>query len=140
VERNLPGIDGRTERLYRQLAAAAESGRLQIGNGVTDLSIRKARALLATGASDDNDRERSDSASGGRRRPSARALAERAITPLIEALGEDSELDRDELVEALGLRLIETSDPVAWACELESVFAEVRELIEETAPDDEQYE
>jgi hypothetical protein len=47
VDRNLPAIDARTERLYRQLAEAADAGRLQTGNAVPLSSIRQARELLA---------------------------------------------------------------------------------------------
>jgi hypothetical protein len=47
VARELPEIDARTERLYRHLADASHDGRIQSGIGVTELSIRKARELLA---------------------------------------------------------------------------------------------
>jgi hypothetical protein len=53
LEQNLADIDSRTERLYRQLAEAADDGRLPTGNAVTTLSIRRARELLAQAATAD---------------------------------------------------------------------------------------
>jgi hypothetical protein len=53
LERNLADIGRRTERLYRQLAEAADDGRLPTGNAVTVLSIRGARELLGRAATAD---------------------------------------------------------------------------------------
>jgi hypothetical protein len=60
LARNLPEIEARTERLYRQLAEASEAGRLQSGNALPVSSIRQARELLAAAA-----RQLTDGASGG---------------------------------------------------------------------------
>jgi hypothetical protein len=51
VEQNLVGIDARTERLYRQLAEAADAGRFQSGGALPVSSIRQARELIAAAAS-----------------------------------------------------------------------------------------
>jgi hypothetical protein len=52
VEKNLVGIDARTERLYRQLAEAADADRLQSGNALPLSSIRQARELLVRSAAE----------------------------------------------------------------------------------------
>jgi hypothetical protein len=149
VARNLADIDGRTERLYRQLAEAAADGRLQIGNGVTALSIRKARELLVQAApagesttADSEDGERhyytpsaatTESEDGERlsRTPLAARLAGQALAPLRAALAEDSEVEYEQLVEALADELEPSSYAGEWVSLLEKLFADVRSELED---------
>ena len=102
VEQNLDGIDGRTERLYRQLAEAADDGRLPTGNAITTLSIRHARELLIqTAAAERAVPTEGEDSERRSREPSVRGIARRALVPLRSALAEDSGVDYEQLVEAL---------------------------------------
>lgn len=65
IERNLAGIDARTERLYRQLAEASDAGRLGSGNALPVSSIRQARELLMQTAAGSAGEGSSTAAPGG---------------------------------------------------------------------------
>jgi hypothetical protein len=139
VERNLTGFDVRTERLYRQLAEAADDGRLQIGHGVATLSIRKARELLAQAASADelaaaagDQAERRlttvgqhDVAEHRSRTPFTSRLAKQVLAPLRAALVEDSEIDYQQIVGSLADELEPSEHAQEWASVLEELFANV---------------
>lgn len=125
VERNLAGIDGRTERLYRQLADAADQGRLPTGNAVTTLSIRKARELLIRTGPVGGGMPAEDEESERSRTPSVRRIARQALTPLRTALAQDSGVDYQQLVEALADELEPSAYARDWARVLHEVFAEV---------------
>jgi hypothetical protein len=133
VEHNLPDVGGRTERLYRQLAAAADDGRFGVGNAVANLSINAARMLLTTTPAN-NESETSGasaSVSRSRRPPSARQLAKR----IIRALDDQTDyVDYDELVGAVADGSeAEFEDGVEWAQACEQFFADVRSEFEARA-------
>lgn len=131
VERNLGGIDGRTERLYRQLAEAADDGRLPTGNAITTLSIRKARELLIQ-AAPTRESPPVDGEHGERGSPTPLArLARRALAPLRAALVEDSGIEYGQLVEALADELEPSSYAGEWVSLLEKLFADVRGELED---------
>jgi hypothetical protein len=126
VERNLGGIDGRTERLYRQLAHAADHGRLPTGNAVTTLSIRKARELLIRAAPVGGAVPAEGKHSARRSRGSSvRRIARQAVAPLRTALAEDSGVEYEQLVEALAEELESGAYAHEWARVLRDLFAEV---------------
>lgn len=126
VEKNLGGIDGRTERLYRQLAEAAGDGRLPTGNAVTSLSIRKARELLIrTAPAGGSAPAEGEDGEPGSRAPSVRRIARQALTPLRTALAQDSDVDYEQLVGALAEELESSAYAREWARVLEDVFAKV---------------
>lgn len=132
VERNLAGVDSRTERLYRQLAEAADDGRLPTGNAVTTLSIRKARELLIraapVGGGVSPEGEDSERRSRG---TSVRRIAGQALAPLRTALAQDSGVGYDQLVEALAEELERSSYAGEWVSLLEKLFADVRGELED---------
>jgi hypothetical protein len=125
VEQNLPGISGRTERLYRQLAAAADTGQLANWQTSSNLSIEGALRALTAGSDDDSSRAKLKT----QRCPSARQLARQAVRPLQRALSEDSDIEYDELVAALAGELA-GAHAVAWAGTLEELFGAIRRALE----------
>ena len=114
VERNLVGIDARTERLYRQLAEAADAGRLQSGNALPVSSIRQARELLTGAASQPTESATSGGPAGnagpdvrddGRPRQRHKGDPIGRLLDYREPFGVDEDLDPEDLEDELVERL-----------------------------------